>query len=123
MRKLLVICVIFTVMAGCASIGRPIDQAAVDKIKIGETTKDEVLSLIGSPDSITEMGRGQAYWHYRYSRVALGYRQHQRVIIAFGPDNIVKNILRNQGGTEIRKGVQTGERVDMPDVEENKRPK
>lgn len=51
---------------GCASVGHKLDQEAVSKIKKGETTKKEVLALIGSPDQIVNLGNGDTSWSYTY---------------------------------------------------------
>lgn len=45
----------FLILSGCVSSGNPSirDEAAVEKIKIGVTTKDEVRSLLGKPTTTT----------------------------------------------------------------------
>jgi hypothetical protein len=47
----------FLVLSGCLSSGNPsiIDQTVVGQIKEGITTKDEVMKLLGKPNSV---GRG-----------------------------------------------------------------
>ena len=42
------------IIAGCVSFGRPIDQADVDKITRGVTTKAQVIELLGNPDKISK---------------------------------------------------------------------
>ncbi|MGP8152914.1 MAG: outer membrane protein assembly factor BamE [Smithella sp.] len=41
-------------IAGCVSFGRPIDQADLDKIERGVTTKAQVIKLLGDPDKISK---------------------------------------------------------------------
>ena len=41
-------------LCGCASAGRKIDSAKVDQIKKGETTREQVLKLMGPPNQITK---------------------------------------------------------------------
>ncbi len=47
----------FLILSGCVSGGNPsiLDQTAVGQIKEGVTTKDEVMKLLGKPNSV---GRG-----------------------------------------------------------------
>jgi len=128
---------IFAVTIGCASVGRPIDQAAADKIVKGQTTREQVGVLLGSPDRITKLGNGDTMYSYNYARASAkpasfipivgplvggANVQHQMVMVTFGPDNIVKNFMSSQGGTESGTGLATGTRPDMPEVEQGKRP-
>ena len=129
---------IFAATIGCASVGRPIDQAAADKIVKGQTTRAQVGAMLGSPDRITKLGNGDTMYSYSYTRASAkpatfipivgafaggANVQHQMVMVTFGPDDIVKNYMSSQGGTESGTGLATGSRKDMPDVEEGKRPK
>lgn len=132
------ITLIMIVIAGCASVGRKLDQEAVNKIKKGETTKREVVGLIGSPDRVTNMGNGDAFWTYSYARatakpssfipvvgpfVGGANVQSQMLMLTFGPDNIVKDIMNTYSATESDTGVTTGSKPDIGDGEQNKRPK
>lgn len=125
-------------LAGCASIGRPIDQAAADKIVKGQTTREQVGMMLGSPDRITKLGNGDTMYSYSYTRASAkpasfipivgafaggANVQHQMIMVTFGPDNIVKNFISSQGGTESDTGLATGSKPDMPDIEQGKRPK
>jgi outer membrane protein assembly factor BamE (lipoprotein component of BamABCDE complex) len=122
---------------GCASVGRPIDQAAADKIVKGQTTREQVGMMLGSPDRITKLGNGDTMYSYSYARASAkpasfipifgplvggANVQHQMLMVIFGPDDIVKNFISSQGGTESGTGLATGTRPNMPDVEQGKRP-
>ncbi|MGA9109461.1 MAG: outer membrane protein assembly factor BamE [Smithella sp.] len=51
-KPLTVLLAIF--IAGCVSFGRPIDQADLDQIQRGVTTKAQVIKLLGDPDKISK---------------------------------------------------------------------
>ena len=134
----LLLFLILALTVGCASVGRPIDQAAADKIVKGQTTREQVGMMLGSPDRITKLGNGDTMYSYSYTRASAKpatfipivgafaggtNMQHQMVMVTFGPDDIVKNYMSSQGGTESGTGLATGSRKDMPEVEEGKRPK
>lgn len=50
-KSLTVLLAIF--IAGCISFGRPIDQADLDQVESGVTTKAQVIKLMGDPDKIS----------------------------------------------------------------------
>jgi outer membrane protein assembly factor BamE (lipoprotein component of BamABCDE complex) len=129
--------VIALLLISCASVGKPIDQEKAAQIKEGQTTKQQVYDLIGSPDRVMTMGMGETYWYYSFARVttkpatfvpvvgifAGGHNvQSQYFMVCFGPDNIVKRIIASHGATESNLGVNTAPKQDIPDVEQNKRP-
>jgi outer membrane protein assembly factor BamE (lipoprotein component of BamABCDE complex) len=133
MAIILILCMII----GCASVGRPIDQAAADKIVKGQTTREQVGAMLGSPDRIAKLGNGDTMYYYSYARASAkpasfipifgplvggANVQSQMVMVTFGPDDIVKNCISSQGGTETGTGLATGTRAPMPEVEQGKRP-
>lgn len=130
---LLVVCLV-----GCATSGRKIDQAAADKIEKGKTTKEQVVALIGSPESISRSSNGDTTYIYNYIRAtakpinfvpivgafAQGADvQHQMYMVTFDPKGIVKSYTSNYGASEANAGLIAGSKPDIPDVEENKRAK
>jgi outer membrane protein assembly factor BamE (lipoprotein component of BamABCDE complex) len=138
MKKLLIFVFAVFFLAGCASTGRKIDQAAADSLQKGKTTKAEVLSQLGSPERITRMGNGDTIFVYSYSRASakpatfIPYigpfvggmnMQSQMTCVTFGPDNVVKDFSSTQGGTESNMNLTAGSKPDTPDVETGKRPK
>jgi len=141
MKKLLgnVLLVFLAVcLAGCVSSGRKIDQSAADKIEKGKTTREQVVNLIGSPDHITRTGNGDTIFMYNYMRIAAkpasfipyvglfvggSNLQHQMYMVTFGPDGVVKDYLSTYGASESDRGLATGSKAEMPDVEAEKRPK
>jgi outer membrane protein assembly factor BamE (lipoprotein component of BamABCDE complex) len=138
MQGLCMVMLLATLFFGCASVGRKIDQSAVEKIEKGKTTREEVIRLLGSPDNITILGNGDSYLSYNYARAAMKPEslipifgafvgganvQSQMVMVTIDKNGVVKNILRMQGGTEASQGIATGGKAEMPDVELNKRAK
>lgn len=136
-RASVLLVLFFPAFIGCASVGRPIDQAAADKIVKGQTTREQVGMMLGSPDRITKLGNGDTMYSYHYTRASAkpasfiplvgplvggANVQHQMVMVTFGPDDIVKNFMSSQGGTESGTGLATGTRPNMPEVEQGKRP-
>ena len=137
LSKIVIFILVVGLMSGCVSVGRKIDQSAADKIEKGHTTKEQVVSLLGSPDRITRRSNGDAMFFYSYARatakpatfipifgplVGGANVQHQMLMISFGPDGIVKDFINSRGATESGTGLTTGSRALMPDVEEGKRP-
>ncbi|MCL1961780.1 MAG: outer membrane protein assembly factor BamE [Desulfovibrionaceae bacterium] len=55
-------------VAGCASSGRQIEQANIQKIVPGATTKDQMLAMFGPPlsQSYGTEGKLVMNWHYAY---------------------------------------------------------
>lgn len=126
------------VLLGCATAGRKIDQAAVDKIQKGQTTKAEVKGLIGSPDTVTKTGDGTETWSYMFVRAsAKGQNfipivgafaggvntQHQSTTVTFGADGIVSQVVSSFGGMESDSGLSAGGKARLPETEKDKRPK
>jgi outer membrane protein assembly factor BamE (lipoprotein component of BamABCDE complex) len=138
MKRILTLALMLGLVAGCASVGRKLDQSAVDRIKKGETTRDEVLKSLGSPDQIIRMGNGDVTFQYMYIRATARPEsyipvvgafagganvQNQMLTVTFGPDGIVKDIISTYGATESGFGASAGSKADLKDVETNKRPK
>ena len=132
---------IYTVCAllvcGCASIGHKLDESKVEQIKKGITTRDQVLQLVGSPDQITRDGNGNVTFQYIYSRATTKAStfipvvgafagganiQTQMLMVTFGTNNVVSDLLNTYGGNEVNTGVTTGDKPAMNDIDQNKRP-
>ena len=56
-----------TVLTGCSTTGRKVDQAQVDTIQVGDT-KADVQAPIGAPDQVGRSISGGDNWIYSYSR-------------------------------------------------------
>ncbi len=125
-------------LVGCASSGRKIDQSAADKIEKGKSTQAEVISLIGSPDNIIRRAGGETIFSYSYVRASAkpasfiplfgplvggANVQHQIFMVVFDSRGVVKDYMSSQGASESGMGAAAGGKVDLPEVEQGKRPK
>lgn len=138
LSALLLMALMFLAIPACVSVGRKIDQSAADKIEKGKTTREQVVSLIGSPEMITRNSNGDTVFIYNYTRstakpatfipyigpfVGGANTQHQSTSVTFGPDGVVKAFSSTQGSMESNIGLTAGGKADIKDVEEGKRPK
>ena len=79
MRKLLLIMLCFGVV-GCAStintgIGeREISPESIQKIMIGQTSKQEIIELFGNPHSISTTATGQEIYKFVYMQTNSKYK-------------------------------------------------
>ena len=138
MKRIMTLVLMACFVAGCASVGRKIDQSAADKIEKGKTTKEQVINLIGSPDQITRRGNGDTIFMYTYARatakpasfipifgplVGGAKVQHQMFMVIFGSDGVVRDFFNTYGATESDTGLATGSKPEIKDVEQGKRAK
>ena len=125
-------------LVGCATVGRRINQEAVNSIEKGKTTREEVIRLLGSPDQITKDMNGNITMTYMYVRTTTRPEtfipivgifaggadvQNQMVMITIGPDGKVKDVFSSYGATESGYGISSGSKADLEEIESNKRPK
>jgi len=57
-------------LSGCATAGRPIDQSAVQSLRQGVTTYDEVRAQMGTPTMDTVSSDGRRGVSYIYTKVS-----------------------------------------------------
>lgn len=108
------------ILQGCATAGRPIDQAGLSKIQRGVTTQAEVVQLMGEPNAISRDGYGNTYLVYLYSHsqvkpstlipvvgaLAGGAKaKAQSATIAIGPDDKVTNIMSSASNQDVNTGL------------------
>ena len=137
MRSLGTLTLVAVALAACATVGRKIDTANVEKIEKGKTTRNDVLGLLGSPDQITQDGRGGVAFSYHYTRATAKPQnfipivgpfvggtnvQNQMVMVFIGPDDIVRNVISNSGATDSSRLLSTGSKPQVEELEHNKRP-
>jgi outer membrane protein assembly factor BamE (lipoprotein component of BamABCDE complex) len=124
-------------LCGCVSVGRKIDQAKVEQIKTGETSRAQVLQLIGSPDQITSTGNGVVMFRYIFVHATPkastfipvvgafaggAHVQNEMVMVTF-TNNVVRDIMSSYGGNETGTGANAASTADLPAVQTGKRPK
>jgi outer membrane protein assembly factor BamE (lipoprotein component of BamABCDE complex) len=68
MSKKLVLIVLAGIFLGCSTptVGRQFDTNAVNHIEVGKTTKNEVISLLGTPTSDKTLSNGISIFNYTY---------------------------------------------------------
>lgn len=59
--------VVATLLMGCSTSGRKLDQTQIDTIRIGDD-KAAVQASIGAPDQVSRSVSGGETWTYEYSR-------------------------------------------------------
>ncbi|MDD5568465.1 MAG: outer membrane protein assembly factor BamE [Candidatus Omnitrophica bacterium] len=67
--KNLILLAITIVLAGCASVGKSIDQNKMSQIKEGVTTEQEVIAILGKPYMKTLFSDGKITMMYQYTKV------------------------------------------------------
>lgn len=112
---------------GCFSMGKKIDQAAVGKIKEGQTTKAEVVKLLGNPDNVTRDSWNGEGWSYCFVRAASspgnfvpvvgafaggGNSQTEFLTLTFDDKGVVRSLWSSAGGTTFNYGLATEGRPD-----------
>jgi len=109
--RIIVILAIASGLAACTSYSgniRATNQDTIEKIKIGKTTKNEVLALLGDTQNIMRDG-GKDTWIYQYSQTDVGARAFipfanmvgespvnvklSTLTIVYNQDGIVENII------------------------------
>jgi outer membrane protein assembly factor BamE (lipoprotein component of BamABCDE complex) len=123
---------------GCATSGRKIDQAKLSQIKTAQTTKQDVIKLIGSPDQITTDGFGNTTFMYQYVRASTkpasfipivgafagGVNvQNEFAIINIDSNGIVRNMITSLGANDTSVGLNADSKTNLDVVEQNKRPR
>lgn len=138
MKRTLILLACIVIASGCATVGRKLDENTVASIRKGETTRDQVLKLLGSPEQVSRNADGEVTFQYLYSRatakpetfipfvgmIAGGANvQSQNVVVTFRPDGIVKDVVSTYGATETGIGASAAGKARMQEVEGNKRSK
>ena len=109
-----IILVITSSLTACSNHSgnvRATDQTIIQKIKIGKTSKEEVVSLLGNTTDIMREATGKDTWIYQYSQTDLGARAFipfvnlmgespvntklSTLTIVFNQDGIVDSVLGN----------------------------
>lgn len=121
----------------CVSTGRRVDSEAASKIRVGRTTKQQVLNLLGSPDGSSTNGRGETTWTYNYTGAQMkpesyipyvgglvggANMQQQATTVVFGPGGVVKDFTNSENSTETGVNLGSSRRPTLNNLDGNKRP-
>ncbi len=78
-------------LTGCFSVGQEFAGSQVPKIKIGQTTKQEITDIFGTPWR-TGMEDGRTTWTYGIYKYSLfGADDTQDLLIRFDPNGVVRS--------------------------------
>jgi len=118
-RAILFLTAAVFIVQGCAfsrgTLGDDISSETVAAIRKGETTKAEVLTLLGAPDRMLQMNRRDVLQYYRYdakvgslllivlnfSRVSI---KSDDLFVIMTPEGIVEDVISSKrtAGLEFR---------------------
>jgi outer membrane protein assembly factor BamE (lipoprotein component of BamABCDE complex) len=80
-------------LAGCITLGRDFRFEAVDLIKPGQTTDEEVLKIFGNPVRTGIAQDGLREWTYaRYHANIFGRFEGRDLVVKFDENGRVKNV-------------------------------
>jgi hypothetical protein len=115
MKGIIAILIFSFLLLSCASAGREIDTSALqDKIKLNESTKEDVLKLFGEPlFKNVDQKDGTEMWHYASvkknitatgilaNRLGIGseWRTNTQVVDFYFQKGILVNITDNNSDT------------------------
>lgn len=91
---------LLAILAGCATAGHQFNMNATDQIKVGTSTKDDVVALLGNPSSVSTNGDGHVVLNYNYVHDVTGSPKSQSFTVTIAPDGKVVNTYKhsaNQG--------------------------
>lgn len=87
-------------LAGCATSGREITQSQMDQIVEGQTTRSDLIAMLGQPNSVTRNHDGTHVLGWGYAHVGfmgIGTRI-QGFSVILGPDGTVQGYSRTDSG-------------------------
>ena len=98
MKKSIMIVALF--ISACATTGRQFDMSLADKIQIGNSTKRDVIAIMGKPLSESKTSDGRSFMAYYSGHASIGGATSQILSISIGPDGIVENTFSNLAKTD-----------------------
>jgi outer membrane protein assembly factor BamE (lipoprotein component of BamABCDE complex) len=106
MRKsvwIIAILVIISILGCSHTLGAKIDAEKLAMIKKGETTKAQVLSILGQPYQKHLSDNIESFMYMYYSAspgigFGMGSSEHQSVSISFDEKGIVESVSSSSGG-------------------------
>jgi hypothetical protein len=77
MSKNLLIIILVGILGGCSTynntVGQKFDTNAINRIELGKTTENQVISMLGAPGSERNLSNGIVIYYYSYGdRESLG---------------------------------------------------
>ena len=108
------------ILSGCATAGKKVDRAKLDKIKEGVTTEQEVIGLLGNPSMKTLDSGGKTIMLYNYAKIknkAVNFvpivnlfaggldMKQQMLTVLIGTDGKVEKYTFNDSDSDINSGL------------------
>ena len=90
MKRLLTF-VALLLVASCYSVGTRVAPDTFSKIKRGETTKEQVVFMLGQPQTVSLTDQAEESYVYHFVNVGFAGSsvEQQMIVVVFGSDNIV----------------------------------
>lgn len=119
-------------------MGRRLDQGAVDSIRVGTTTRSQVVAKLGSPDQVMRDGSGHTTYIYQYMGAQMRPEsfipfvggllsgtniQNQSVQVVFDESDIVRDYRSTAGSTETGVNLGASRRPVLNELDAAKRPR
>lgn len=125
MKNFISFLLIFFLVVSCASTGnKSLDEATEEKIAQqiveGETTKEQVRAMYGSPFSVDYTDEGLEIYKYERSKLKADWQMYipyaaifgakmsgvkKQLVIMFDENSIVKRISMSESDTEHKSGI------------------
>ncbi len=111
--KFLSILLLSIALAGCYSVGKPIDTAKANHFIKGKTTEREVLAALGKPITVTNNSEGERMLAYSYANTDVKASTYIPVFGLFtgGATSTVQYLIVTLDETGVVKDWQTSETV------------
>ena len=119
MKKCLFILLILS-LVGCATTGVKVNKDNLSKIKEGETTKEQVIQLLGNPNMVNLTSDGKTILMYHFFEyktkarsfvpvvglLAGGGDMNQEILqVLLDENDVVEKYIYNDSNSEIKTGV------------------
>lgn len=100
MLKLSTVVLLALLLAGCATSGREITQSHVNQVVEGQTTRADLVAMLGQPNTMTQNHDGTSVLGWGYAHIGfmgIGTRL-QAFSVILGPDGTVQGYSRTDSG-------------------------
>lgn len=120
--KSLIITVLIVSMLGCASVGTRVSREDIGKIKEGETTRIQVIEILGSPPISSLTSDGKEIFTYHFSSLKMSPQNFIPVVgliqsrtnmdiqmthVLFSREGIVEKVTSTNSKSNIKSGLVT----------------
>lgn len=86
---------LLAILAGCATAGHQFNMNATNQIKIGTSTKNDVVAILGNPSSEFIHGDGHLFLNYNDVHILMGFLDSPSFTVTIAPDGRVVNTYKH----------------------------